>query len=119
MKSISNTALTVGQKWMVNDMRPIDVDELEKVLIPEDASGGFWGYGTLKVILDRQPTVDAVRHGIWIKKAGGKQCDCSVCGTWFDNTCNYDIRKDWNYCPNCGAKMDDKMDGESEYGLYL
>jgi hypothetical protein len=96
-------------------MRPIDVDELEKVLIPEDASGGFWGYGTLKVILDRQPTVDAVRHGIWIKKAGGKQCDCSVCGTWFDNTCNYDIRKDWNYCPNCGAKMD----GESEYGLYL
>lgn len=25
----------------------------------EDANSGFWGYGTLKVILDQQPTVDA------------------------------------------------------------
>ncbi len=30
---------------------------------------------------------------------------CSYCKYDFDNTCNA-IDDEWNYCPNCGAKMD-------------
>lgn len=88
-------------------MRPIDVDELEKVLIPEDASGGFWGYGTLKVILDQQPTVELVQYGKWRKECYMGDCDyyCSLCGThalYIENSFDEVLSK---YCPNCGAKM--------------
>ena len=91
-------------------------------LIDADAfSAQFDGYGWgeecdgLKVLamLDEAPTIDAepVRHGRWIsEKCNHKPCriknpekwvtyKCSVCG--YSNG-----RKQSNYCPNCGAKMD-------------
>ena len=48
------------------------------------------------------PTVDAepVRHGRWLKN-GDRYCECSVCHHE-GNTSGAD-----NYCPNCGAKMDE------------
>ena len=81
-------------------MRLIDVNELEKILIPEDASGGFWGYGTLKAILDQQPTVDTERHGKWEEYEVPHIICCSECdwGTGVDE-------KHFKYCPNCGAKF--------------
>ena len=49
-----------------------------------------------------------VVHGRWIEGAenftcGNHNAECSVCG------CNISwngIDEDWNFCPNCGAKMD-------------
>ena len=64
----------------------------------------------------RQPLADvvAVRHGEWILSntnpygcqniKNRTQKICSCCG-WM-NACRY------AYCPNCGAKMDGKGDGE-------
>ena len=55
------------------------------------------------------PTADVVevRHGEWLKgnmpTYGGYKC--SVCR---ENTVHYKA----NYCPNCGAKMDGKGEGE-------
>ena len=53
------------------------------------------------------PAVDVapVRHGHWIEKWKydfGTICDCSICGTRI-----FDDGHTWNYCPNCGAKMDE------------
>lgn len=59
--------------------------------------------------IDAAPTVEAVpvRHGHWIEKIDAEAKDstrrrfyCSVCGKWqtYGRT---------NYCPNCGAKMDE------------
>ena len=51
-----------------------------------------------------------VRHGRWEKQSG--LYSCSECG----KTCPYDVQADvieyWacNYCPNCGAKMDEGAD---------
>ena len=55
--------------------------------------------------------VEEVKHGKWI----GKQLDnfrkyevtCSNCG-WIgiENYDSYNDPSDFNYCPNCGAKMD-------------
>ena len=45
-----------------------------------------------------------VRHGRWIeheKYTFGVMYDCSIC----DNLI-LDNGHSWNYCPNCGAKMD-------------
>lgn len=50
--------------------------------------------------------VVAVRHGVWQEKGG--DIFCSVCG--IDNDAHGVER--FNYCPNCGAKMDGK--GECE-----
>ncbi len=49
--------------------------------------------------------VAPVRHGRWIeqeKYTFGVLCDCSIC----DNRI-LDNGHSWNYCPNCGAKMDE------------
>ena len=48
--------------------------------------------------------VAPVRHGRWIeqeKYTFGVMYDCSIC----DNLI-LDNGHSWNYCPNCGAKMD-------------
>ena len=53
------------------------------------------------------PTVDAVKHGHWYfkplwKGADAKYCECSFCKkpSWWVS----------DYCPNCGAKMDEVKD---------
>ena len=58
-----------------------------------------------RVILNA-PAADVaeVRHGRWIeqeKYTFGVMYDCSIC----DNRI-LDNGHSWNYCPNCGAKMD-------------
>jgi len=45
------------------------------------------------------------RHGHWIWD--DNSCKCSVCGhsyNWHDNAFLHKA----NYCPNCGARMDDE-----------
>lgn len=52
-------------------------------------------------MLRELPAVDAVPvvHGRWYDK-GSLSCRCSCCG------CKSD--KEYNYCPNCFAKMDER-----------
>ena len=55
--------------------------------------------------------VAPVVHGRWeIKLLNDYQkysVTCSICG-WVgtENYDSYDVPSDFNYCPNCGAKMD-------------
>ena len=52
------------------------------------------------IIVDVAP----VRHGRWVKQdkyAFGTFYDCSIC----DNRI-LDTGHSWNYCPNCGCRMD-------------
>lgn len=63
----------------------------------------------IRKMTDAQLITDAepVRHGKWIK-ADSQQYfrkhypafTCSECGQ------RKDSQKTWNYCPNCGARMD-------------
>ena len=55
------------------------------------------------------PTIDAVEvvHGEWVQIGYDKAMDritCSVCKEYW-NICDNDTET-FNYCPNCGAKMD-------------
>ena len=45
------------------------------------------------------------KHGHWIGKpiAGYSMVRCSVCFAFANNI------ERWNYCPNCGAKMDEEV----------
>ena len=65
--------------------------------------------------IDNAPTVDAepVKHAHWIAVDEyvyrAKEFKCSVC----ENTVEYGYYTsfcDYNYCPNCGAKMDAEVE---------
>lgn len=60
----------------------------------------------IEILVKDQPTVDAVEvvHGCNVYDHDSS-FECSVCG-WGDyDTLTADTAK-YNYCPNCGAKMD-------------
>ena len=52
--------------------------------------------------------VALVRHGRWEEASDGDGIVCPFCRTDFC-TIIYDTEY-FNYCPNCGAKMDEKED---------
>ena len=99
-------------------MRLIDADELrhshcvECTLYPDKCLGKDCDWGSIYHI-DHAPTVDAepVRHGKWwrypLEQFGFPghvymMRQCSECKKVFDQK--------WNYCPNCGAKMDERKE---------
>lgn len=54
------------------------------------------------------PTIDPVKHGRWMRpwptRAKSYMRICSECG----ESCWYCGGGDYRYCPNCGAKMEEK-----------
>ena len=95
---------------MANEKRLIDANALVKIAEKR------CGVVNIKHI-DDCPTVDAVEvvHGKWEeqKEYDFKARDyylsgytCSCCGLWYLNV------KKYNYCPNCGAKMDGGKNNE-------
>ena len=54
----------------------------------------------------------AVRHGKWIVRMGAyheEVIDCSVCGDSAWSLVPYEnLVRSFKYCPNCGAKMDER-----------
>ena len=53
------------------------------------------------IIVDVAP----VRHGRWISDEADVLFHCSECETQISTSWDYDDLQ-WNYCPDCGAKMD-------------
>ena len=96
-------------------MRLVDADKLRKdVLDLPNCYNGFsdtYDKAMIVDLVDEQPTVDHVKHGHWIMKPNGYGT-CSNC-----HTCSLDIMGgvDCNYCPNCGAKMDEEVNENETY----
>ena len=71
--------------------------------------------GALKLFILNRPSADVtpVRHGRWVDKPLIKSfkhtnipvVECSACGIDFCDIINNHYFM-YNYCPNCGAKMD-------------
>ena len=84
------------------------VAELAKGTIITD---DLYGMGIMSGIdyamkkLNEQPAADVapVRHGKW--KRSGAILECQLCGEIYSQL-GGNAGKSWNYCPNCGAKMD-------------
>ena len=65
-------------------------------------------------ILNQFPSsdVEPVKHGQWIGSGDGYANGELVYDMWECSECGYDAdgadeEPNWNYCPNCGARMDD------------
>lgn len=96
-------------------MRLIDASELIQLLCINMDSGEQFDKATHCV--DAMPTVDAVpvRHGKWIIRdnpgTGWYRITCSECGEDVTSTAPCigffpNAKVSWDYCPNCGARMD-------------
>lgn len=76
----------------------------------KDMKCDYCGTADYIYMIEDMPAADVapVRHGRWIeqeKYTFGVMYDCSICGSRI-----LDNGHSWNYCPNCGAKMDEKED---------
>lgn len=75
-----------------------------------DADGEEHDGVTLQSIIDKMPIVDAVevKHGEWVEHTEigtmNNRLKCSVCN--WETVFFVMGKREYNYCPNCGAKMD-------------
>ena len=91
-------------------MRQIDADELtEKV----------WRYGLgtredIANLINNAPTVDPIKHGHWKydNQYHWYRACCSECGYYRVTDIKADRWNEWKYCPNCGAKMNERGDAQ-------
>ena len=84
-------------------MRLIDAEDIPYTMLYKEnwmKGTGEEAQGAWKSDIDKMPTIDAtpVVHAHLIKP--DPYGECSNCGYLID------IRQEYNYCPNCGAKMD-------------
>lgn len=72
-------------------------------------------YFNVKFDIENFPIADVVPvvHGRWEEASDGDGIVCPFCRTDFC-TIIYDTEH-FNYCPNCGAKMDEKEDKHENY----
>lgn len=88
-------------------MKLIDADKLLGLMNDPMFKEGF--RETMKIIIKNTPTVDAVPvvRGEWIYEPRTFNCNsafkCSNCGHR-----EYEHDRKTLYCPDCGAKMEDK-----------
>lgn len=102
-------------------MRPIDADSLKKTLKDIECVGGheYWRAGTQAMIdkmfpqiIDDTPTIEVkqVEHGRWkvAKSSEGLPTNRFVCSECMGlvQISVYCYHCMFNYCPNCGARMD-------------
>lgn len=105
-------------------MRPIDADAVYKIIesyeIRKETIGNplsDWEYGYTCGIeraeseIECAPTVDAepVRHGRWESVTEDWRNQIMW---WNCSECDCEVSTKYNYCPNCGAKMDGEREEE-------
>lgn len=91
--------------------RYIDINEIKFTgAVFEDRDGEIYiKLSDVKQSIEQTPTADAVevKHGEWIDD--GDCFHCSVCNKTYQLgslQTIYDVKRCWQYCANCGAKMD-------------
>lgn len=96
-------------------MRLIDADRSDEIIV-FDKQNELLQCSVVRDYCERQreflnkfPTIDAepVVHGRWIKWDDESTYDCSICGDAFTLYEGTPKSNHYNYCPNCGAKMDE------------
>lgn len=83
-------------------MRLVDADALKKYYI-ENLE--FFP-ALVKNAIDRQPTIDPVKHGKWLNDSGYDDWYCSECGFEINYDGEYPTEYDnFRFCGCCGAEM--------------
>lgn len=91
-------------------MRLIDKEQTYQTLSEYYHHTGTLQRMALREALDRVPVVDAVpvRHGKWLKAYGDHEAFGIRPFYRYCSCCNEATVFPYNYCPNCGARMDEE-----------
>ena len=85
-------------------MKLIDADALIKTINEEKIKFN----ADVNYTILNAPTIDAepIRHGKWTitECFDVKDMTCSSCGWLYEYHAG--MEEEWNYCPNCGARME-------------
>lgn len=89
--------------------RMIDVDEFKELFDPDTTK--YLSVENIRKLIDIYADMNAVpvMHGQWNIILDDYDCEmmqCSCCKTEFYDGDNDTVDSLYNYCPNCGAKMD-------------
>ena len=103
---------------MANEKRLIDANKFGTYLADVQLANRGWKddicefLDDVMFVLDEQPTVDAVEvvHGRWEKAEYNGFLRCDQCKDVYINEEWLEDGK-WNYCPNCGSRMDGDGNG--------
>lgn len=90
-------------------MRLIDADALDVLTIIGGRMDGKVEFAkAVNEMIQNAPTVDAepVRHGKWLKAYGDHEAFGIRPFYRYCSCCNEATVFPYNYCPNCGARMD-------------
>lgn len=84
-------------------MRPINADALYRAYV--NRGEVELTLSTVIREIEKQPTLDAMpmKHGQWDMGKGGHIYFCPYCDYFATPT---EVR-DWNFCPCCGARLDE------------
>ena len=88
--------------------RYIDAQKLKDAMNIEDDTNGYFNIMTALQCVDEAPTADVqdVRHGHWIHEKDIERF--GIWDTFICSKCCYRTLTEYNYCENCGAKMDEE-----------
>ena len=97
-------------EYIEREALEVELNHRLNFLMGEDGEYDHYtsGFDEAVTRVENFPAADVapVRHGRWIeqeKYTFGTMYDCSICGDRI-----LDNGHSWNYCPNCGAKMDER-----------
>lgn len=91
-------------------MRPIDADAIR---LPKSFFEDVDNVPKFYEWLSEQPTINPMKHGRWDKDSIAFYWRCSECGAivksnlWDVFLDPFSSHRNLNYCPNCGARMDE------------
>lgn len=95
--------------------RLIDADKVAEAIAWLDEYD-FVIWHDVQKCIDKVPTVDAepVRHGHWEWHEDACDYFCSNCKRFVYNCSLEIVSGEYQYCPHCGAKMDEVEDAKEE-----
>lgn len=91
----------------------IDRDDTLKIIADTIS---LYGTGTkveseILSVVSKIPSAEP-KTAVWVGEGDGYADGEIVLDTWYCSNCNYlydyDEKPDWNYCPHCGAKMEEE-----------
>ena len=91
----------------------LDMELIMSVCVPKCEAGKIKfcpehkSCGRQKTAKEINDAISKIKNGYWIWKSNYKDTEGDICSTYSCSICNYVTNSIINYCPHCGAKMEE------------